>query len=107
VPLQVVSCGSTLILAAEILGGRRVADRIEPQLLSFFDPETRELLRTRPNPLSWEQARKLRDARPAGRPPGPSTEPITVKRRASNTGVIMVRGRRSASATSPRPPATS
>lgn len=31
----------------------------------------RELLRTRPNPLSYEQARKLHGARPAGAPPRP------------------------------------
>lgn len=56
--------------------------------------KTRELLRTRPNPLSWEQARKLRGARPARPPPRPSVEPITVQRRASNTGVIMVAGQK-------------
>jgi hypothetical protein len=56
----------------------------------FFDPETRELLRTRPSPLTWEQARAMRGARPAGPPPRPSTEPVTAQRRASNTGVIMV-----------------
>src|SRR5690349_15748028 len=35
------------ILAAEILGGRRVGIRIEENTLMFFDPATRELLRTR------------------------------------------------------------
>ena len=39
--------------------------------LMFFDPETRELLRTRPSPLTWDQARRLRGARPAGPPPRP------------------------------------
>jgi transposase InsO family protein len=87
-----VSLGSTTVLAAEILGGRRVTIRIDRTLLSFFDPETRELLRTRPNPLSWDQARKLRGARPAGPPPRPRTEPIIVQRRASNTGMIMIAG---------------
>jgi transposase InsO family protein len=87
-----VSLGPATVLAAEILGGRRVSIRIDRTLLSFFDPETRELLRTRPNPLSWDQARKLRGARPAGPPPRPRTEPITVQRRASNTGVIMIAG---------------
>lgn len=90
----IISLGSTSVLAAEILGGRRVTVRIDPQLLSFFDPETRELLRTRPNPLTWDQARRLRGARPAGPPPRPSVEPITVQRRASNTGVIMVAGQK-------------
>ena len=60
----------------------------------FFDPETRVLLRTRPSPLTWDQARRLRGARPAGPPPRPSAEPVTVQRRASNTGVIMVVGQK-------------
>ena len=33
----------------------RVAIRIEETTLMFFDPDTRELLRTRPNPLTWDQ----------------------------------------------------
>ena len=33
-------------------------------------------------------------ASPAGPPPRPGTEPITVQRRASNTGVIMVAGQK-------------
>ena len=60
----------------------------------FFDPATRVLLRTRPSPLTWDQARLLRGARPAGPPPRPSAEPVTVQRRASNTGVIMVAGQK-------------
>ena len=60
----------------------------------FFDPETRELLRTRPSPLTWEQARRLRGARPAGPPPRPSAEPVTAQRVASNTGVIMIAGQK-------------
>jgi hypothetical protein len=82
------------VLAAEILGGRRVSVRIEQATLMFFDPETRELLRTRPNPLTWDQARRMRGARPAGPPPRPSAEPVTVHRVASNTGVIMVAGQK-------------
>jgi len=57
-------------------------------------PSTRELLRTRPSPLTWDQARRLCGARPVGPPPRPSAEPITVQRRASNTGVIMVAGQK-------------
>lgn len=60
----------------------------------FFDLDTRELLRTRPNPVPPEQSRHLRGVRPAGPPLRPSTEPITVQRRASNTGVIMVAGQK-------------
>jgi hypothetical protein len=82
------------ILAAEILGGRRVSVRVEQATLMFFDPETRELLRTRPNPLTWDQARRMRGARPAGPPPRPSTEPVTAQRVASNTGVIMIAGQK-------------
>jgi transposase InsO family protein len=84
------------VIAAEILGGRRVGVRIEENTLMFFDPTTRELLRTRPSPLTWEQACTIRGASPAGPPPRPSAEPITVQRRASNTGVIMVAGQKAA-----------
>jgi transposase InsO family protein len=82
------------ILAAEILGGRRVSVRVEQATLMFFDPATRELLRTRPNPLTWDQARRMRGARPAGPPPRPSAEPVTAQRVASNTGVIMIAGQK-------------
>ena len=68
------------VLAAEILGGRPVIVRIEPQTLMFLDPDTRELLRVRPNPLTPEQALRLQGARPAGPPPRPRTEPVTVQR---------------------------
>jgi len=82
------------VIAAEILGGRRVGVRIEEHTLMFFDPATRELLRTRPSPLTWDQACTIRGASPAGPPPRPSAEPITVQRRASNTGIIMVAGQK-------------
>ncbi|GIG17613.1 hypothetical protein Cme02nite_59450 [Catellatospora methionotrophica] len=59
-----VSLGQHVVLAAEILAGRRVSVRVEADTLHFFDPQTRELLRTRPNPLAP-------DGRPtAWRPPG-------------------------------------
>jgi transposase InsO family protein len=89
-----VSLGGRYTIAAEILGGRLVSIRIEDGTLMFFDPGTRVLLRTRPSPLSWDQARRLRGARPAGPPPRPSAEPVTVQRRASNSGVIMVVGQK-------------
>lgn len=60
----------------------------------FFDPDTRELLRTRPNPLTLEQVRRLYGLRPAGPPPHTSTAPISVQRRASATGVILVCGQK-------------
>ncbi|WP_373308271.1 IS481 family transposase [Microbispora siamensis] len=89
-----VSLAGRVVLAAEILNGRRVTVRIEEHTLMFFDPDTRELLRTRPNPISWDRVRHLRDARPAGPPPRPSAEPVTVQRVASNSGVIMVVGQK-------------
>lgn len=89
-----VSLGNTVLVAAEILGGSRVGIRIETATLMFFDLETRELLRTRPNPLNADQITRLRGRRPAGPPPRPATEPIRVQRRASNSGVIMVAGQK-------------
>ncbi len=89
-----VSLGEHRLLAAEILSGRRVSIRIDAATLMFFDPDTRELLRTRPNPLSYDQARKLRGARSAGPPPRPSVEPVTIQRRVWDTGVIMVAGQK-------------
>ena len=89
-----VSLAGQQLHAAEILAGRYVTIRIEEHTLMFFDPATRELLRTRPNPLTPEQARSLRGVRPAGPPPRPSAEPVRVQRRASNTGVIMVVGQK-------------
>ena len=85
-----VTLGGQMLLAAEILGGRKVGIRIEPATLMFFDLDSRELLRTRPNPLSHDKIIRLRGNRPAGPPPRPSLEPIRVQRRASHTGVITV-----------------
>jgi transposase InsO family protein len=83
-----------IVLAAEILAGRQVGIRIETNTLMFFDLDTRELLRTRPNPLTPEQIRRLRGARKAGPPPRPSTEPIRVQRRADTSGTVMVCGQK-------------
>ena len=89
-----VALGGHMLLAAEILGGRRVGIRIETDTIMFYDLDTRELLRVRPNPLSRDKIIRLRGNRPAGPPPRPSTEPIRVQRRASNTGVITVCGQK-------------
>jgi transposase InsO family protein len=89
-----ISLANKHILVAERLAGIAVGVRIEEQTLMFFDITTRELLRTRANPLTREQALRLRGARPAGPPPRPSTEPIRIQRRASETGVIMVAGQK-------------
>jgi hypothetical protein len=89
-----ISLANKQILVAERLGGIAVGVRIEEQTLLFFDITTRELLRTRANPLSREQALRLRGARPAGPPPRPSHEPVRIQRRASDTGVIVVAGQK-------------
>ena len=59
-------------IAAEILGGMLVSIRIEQNTLMFFDPATRVLLRTRPSPLTWDQARLLRGPARPGRRRGPA-----------------------------------
>jgi transposase InsO family protein len=89
-----VCLGPHRLLAAEILGGQLIGIRIEPATLMFYDPTTRVLLRTRPNPLTWEQVARLRGARPAGPPPRPPSEPVRVQRRTSATGVIVVCGQK-------------
>jgi hypothetical protein len=97
---RVVSTAGTIsllgrpVLAAEILAGQQVTVRIDATTLTYFDSDTRQLLRTRPSPFTYDQARRLRGARPAGPPPRPSLEPIRVQRRASNSGVIMVAGQK-------------
>nr|WP_019355171.1 IS481 family transposase [Streptomyces sp. AA1529] len=85
-----VGLGGRQVLAAEILGGRRVSVRIETATLSFFDPSSRELLRVRPNPLTSDEVQRLHGLRPAGPPPGPRTEPVRVQRRVSAVGTVMV-----------------
>jgi hypothetical protein len=65
---------------------------VEQRYRAVLEVATRVLLRTRPRPLTWDQARLLRGARPAGPPPRPSAEPITVQRAAGSTGVIMAAG---------------
>jgi transposase InsO family protein len=87
-----VSLGNKVILAAWILAGRRVSIRIEPELLLFFDPDTRELLRTRPNPLGPDAIRRIRGLRKAGPPPRPSLEPVRVQRRTDGSGTLTVVG---------------
>ena len=89
-----ISLGGRQLLAAEALAGRVLGIRIDQTTLTYFDPVTRELLRTRPSPLTGDQAQRLRGARRAGPPPVPATSPVTVQRRASNSGVIMVVGQK-------------
>ena len=89
-----IALGGMVLLAAEILAGRQVGIRIDTDTLMFFDLQTRELLRVRPNPLSVIQVARLRGNRPAGPPPRPSLEPVRVQRRASNSGIVMVCGQK-------------
>lgn len=89
-----ISLANHRVLAPGLLTGHRVSVRIQDATLMFFDPDKRELLRTSPNPLTWEQSRSLRGARPAGPPPRPSIEPITIQRRASNSGEITIAGQK-------------
>ena len=114
---RLISLGGKQILVAERLGGIPVAVRIEEQTLLFFDITTRELLRTRPNPITREQALRLRGVRPAGPPPRPSTEPIRIQRRPPIPGSSWSPGRKSHSgapiaarksrSSSPTPPSRS
>jgi transposase InsO family protein len=85
-----IALGAHRLVAADILAGRHVGVRLEADTLMIFDLDTRELLRVRANPLSFDQVRRLRGNRPAGPPPRPSAEPIRVQRRVSTTGVIVV-----------------
>jgi hypothetical protein len=89
-----VSLAGRQLLAAEILAGRRVTIRLDSPALQVLDPDSRELLRTRPNPLSPAQTARLRGARPGGPPPRPSRAPVRIQRRVASNGVIMVTGQR-------------
>ena len=68
-------------MRGEILASRRVGIYIEKGApLLFFDPETRELLRTRPNLLQPGEAAQLQRAPLGQTVPRPPTEPIRVQR---------------------------
>ncbi|WP_091783904.1 hypothetical protein [Pedococcus dokdonensis] len=67
-----MSLGQPVVLAAEILAVRRVGVYIEEGApLLFFDLATRELLRSRPNPLLAGEAARLQQGRPVGSVPRP------------------------------------
>ena len=74
-----VSLAGRQVLAAEILGGRPVIVRIEPQTLMFLDPHTRELLRIGPtrSPPSRRCGCKARAPPARHRAPGPSRSPFS------------------------------
>ena len=82
-----VALAGQVLLAAEILGGRRVEIRIEPSTLVFYDLDTRELLRVRsepahhgPGPPTARQPARRAAATPIGRT-GPSAAPRVELRR--------------------------
>lgn len=84
--------GGQVINIGEHLAGRRVGLRIQANLIQAFDLDSRELLHTRVNPIPATKLAKLRNTRPAGPPLRPSQEPVTVQRRASATGTILIAG---------------
>jgi hypothetical protein len=73
--------GGHVLTASILLAGRQVGIRMEPSVLLLFDLDTRELLRTQPNPLTEPQVLKLRGLRPAG--PAAAAQPRTGDRAAS------------------------
>jgi hypothetical protein len=93
-PGGTICLGGKTLVAAALLAGRRVGIRVEPATLLFFDLDTRELLRTRPNPLTPEQIVRLHGLRPAGPPPRPALEPIRVQRLADRSGTVSICGQR-------------
>jgi hypothetical protein len=72
--------------------GRRVTVRIDRGLLQLIDDGI--LLRSLPNPLTPADLARIRDARPAGPPPTPASEPVRVERRVSSRGALVVAGQR-------------
>jgi hypothetical protein len=68
--------------------GRRVTVRLDGGLLQLVDQGT--LLRSLPNPLTPAEQARLRDARPAGPAPQPSSDPIRVQRRVNCRGGLVV-----------------
>jgi hypothetical protein len=68
--------------------GRRLTVRLDGGLLQLVDQGV--LLRSLPNPLTPAEQTRLRDARPAGPPPQPATEPVRVQRRVSCRGALVV-----------------
>ncbi|MEU7650785.1 transposase [Micromonospora taraxaci] len=92
-----VSLGQHIVLAAEILGGQRVGIRIEDKTLSFFDLDTGQLLRTRPNPLTAAEVARLRGA------PARRTAPATVDRTGAGAALGLQQRRRDGGRAESRP----
>ena len=60
-PAATFALGGHVLTASTLLAGRQVGIRIEPAVLLLFDLDTRELLRTQPNPLTEPSAGRLPD----------------------------------------------
>ncbi|MEU1747362.1 IS481 family transposase [Micromonospora arida] len=72
--------------------GRRVTVRLDRGLMQITADGV--LLRSLPNPLTPAEQARIRDARPAGPPPTPGSEPVRVERRASCRGTLVIAGQR-------------
>lgn len=72
--------------------GRRVTVRLDRGLMQITADGV--LLRSLPNPLTPAETARIRDARPAGPPPIPASEPVRVERRVSCRGSLVVAGQR-------------
>ena len=65
-----IALAGKVVLAAEILGGRRVGIRIEAATLMIYDLDSRELLRTRPNRSLTSRSAGSAGTGPLARPRG-------------------------------------
>ncbi|MEU9827948.1 IS481 family transposase [Micromonospora chersina] len=72
--------------------GRRVTVRLDRGLMQITADGT--LLRSLPNPLTAAEIARIRDARPAGPPPQPASQPLRVERRVSCRGSLVIAGQR-------------
>lgn len=72
--------------------GRRVTVRLDHGLMQITADGV--LLRSLPSPLTPAEIARIRDTRPAGPPPTPSSEPVRVQRRVSCRGVLVIAGQR-------------
>ncbi|MEV3927602.1 hypothetical protein [Actinomadura coerulea] len=86
-----VGLGGRMVLAAEILRGRRVGIRTEPATLMFYDLQTRELLRnpTQPVPDAAEAVVYELAAALAGFAPG--VDPADHERMRAATAIMLAR----------------
>jgi hypothetical protein len=75
------------------LAGRRVIAHLDQGVLHILDTD-RTLLRSLPNPLPPADLHRLRDARPGGLPPAPTTGPLRVDRRVNCRGALVIAGQK-------------